>query len=89
MRAWNRQDGQPVWSEDQYRFRGLTAPRVWGSALVFGDAQGQVHLLSRDQGKTLQRVGTDGTAVAQQPVVAGRTLVTVNRSGLVTGWRVD
>ncbi len=89
LRAWNRRDGQLAWAEDQYRFRGLTAPRVWGAALVFGDAQGLVHLLSRDQGKTLQRVGTDGTAVAQQPVVAGRTLVTVNRSGLVTGWRVD
>ena len=89
LRAWNRQDGQPAWSEDQYRFRGLTAPRVWGPVLAFGDAQGQVHLLSRDQGKTLQRAVTDGTAVAQQPVVAGRTLVTVNRSGLVTGWRAD
>jgi len=89
LRAWNRQDGQPAWSEDQYRFRGLTAPRVWGVALALGDAQGQVHLLSREQGKTLQRVATDGTPVAMPPVVAGRTLVTVNRSGLVNGWRVD
>lgn len=89
LRAWSRLDGQPVWSEDQYRFRGLTAPRVWGNALALGDAQGMVHLLSRDKGQTLQRLSTDGTPVAQPPVVAGRTLVTVNRSGLVTGWRVD
>lgn len=89
LRAWTRLDGQPVWSEDQYRFRGLTAPRVWGNALALGDAQGMVHLLSRDKGQTLQRLSTDGTPVAQPPVVAGRTLVTVNRSGLVTGWRVD
>ncbi len=89
LRAWSRLDGQPVWSEDQYRFRGLTAPRVWGSVLALGDAQGLVHLLGRDKGDTLQRLSTDGTPVALQPVVAGRTLVTVNRSGLVTGWRVD
>lgn len=89
LRAWSRLDGQPVWSEDQYRFRGLTAPRVWASALAFGDAQGLVHLLGRDKGQTLQRLSTDGTPVALQPVVAGRTLVTVNRSGLVTGWRLD
>ena len=89
LRAWSRLDGQPVWSEDQYRFRGLTAPRVWGAALALGDAQGLVHLLSRDKGQTLQRLSTDGTPVAMPPVVAGRTLVTVNRSGLVTGWRVD
>ena len=89
LRAWSRQDGQPAWSNEHYRFRGLTAPRVWGPALVFGDAQGLVHLLSREQGQTLQRVTTDGTPVALQPVVAGRTLVIVNRSGLVSGWRVD
>jgi len=72
LRAWFRQDGQPAWSDEQYRFRGLTAPRVWGPAVAFGDAQGQVHLLSREQGSTLQRLATDGTPVALQPVVAGR-----------------
>ena len=89
LRAWNRLDGQPAWAEDQYRFRQLTAPRVWSSAVAFGDAQGLVHLLDRERGRTLQRLATDGTPVALQPVVAGRTLVTVNRSGLVTGWRAD
>ncbi len=89
LRAWNRTDGQPAWAEDQYRFRDLTAPRVWGPVVAFGDGQGQVHLLGREDGRTLQRVATDGTPVALQPVVAGRTLVTVNRSGLVTGWRAD
>lgn len=89
LRAWFRQDGQPAWADEQYRFRDLTAPRVWGPAVVFGDAQGLVHLLGREQGRSLQRLATDGTPVALQPVVAGRTLVTVNRSGLVTGWRLD
>lgn len=88
LRAWNRQDGQPAWAEDQYRFRQLSAPTVWGPALVVGDAQGQLHWLSRDKGQTLQRVATDGTAIELKPVVAGQTLVSVNRSGQVTGWRI-
>jgi outer membrane protein assembly factor BamB len=87
LRAWSRQDGQVVWAEDQYRFRQLSAPTVWGTTLVLGDAQGQLHWLSREKGQTLQRMATDGTAIALKPVVAGQTLVTVNRSGLVTGWR--
>lgn len=89
LQAWRRQDGQIAWAQEQYRFRQLTAPRVWGPALALGDAQGLVHLLGREQGNTLQRVSTDGTPVAMQPVVVGRTLVTVNQSGLVTGWRLD
>jgi len=89
LRAWLRADGQPAWTEESYRFRGLTAPRVWGPTVAVGDEQGAVHLLSREQGKSLQRMVTDGTPVAMQPVLAGQTLVTVNRSGLVTGWRLD
>jgi outer membrane assembly lipoprotein YfgL len=89
LRAWDRKDGQLLWSQDDYRFRDLTGPRVWGPALALGDGQGHLHLLSRQDGRTLQRLATDGTAIGQRPVVAGRTLVTVNRSGLVTGWRFD
>lgn len=89
LRAWNRTDGQLAWSEESYRFRGLTAPRVWGPAIAMGDAQGALHLLSREQGKSLQRLATDGTPVAMPPVLAGQTLVTVNRSGLVIGWRLN
>jgi outer membrane protein assembly factor BamB len=89
VRAWSRADGQPAWSDESYRFRGLTAPRVWGPAIAMGDEQGAVHLLAREQGNSLQRLSTDGTAVVMQPALAGQTLVTVNRSGLVTGWRLD
>ncbi len=88
LRAWSRQDGQPLWSDERYRFRQLSAPTVWAEALVLGDAQGLLHLLSRDKGETLQRLSTDGSAIVLRPVVAGATLVTVNRSGLVTGWRL-
>lgn len=89
LRAWSRSDGQLMWSQEDYRFRELGAPRVWGRALVMGDGQGLLHLLDRNDGRTLARLSTDGSAVRLQPVVAGRTLVTVNRSGLVTGWRAD
>lgn len=89
LRAWARSDGQVLWSDEQYRFRELTGPRVWGRAVVMGDAQGQLHLLDRADGRTLLRLPTDGSAIVERPVVAGRTLVTVNRSGLVTGWHVD
>ena len=89
LRAWNRADGQLAWTDESYRFRGLTAPRVWGPVIALGDEQGAVHLLSREQGKSLQRLATDGSPVAMQPVLAGQTLVTVNRSGLVSGWRLN
>ena len=89
LRAWSRQDGQVLWALDDYRFRALSGLRVWAGAIAVGDGQGQLHLLSREDGRTLQRLATDGSAIVQRPLVAGRHLVTVNRSGLVTAWRAD
>jgi outer membrane assembly lipoprotein YfgL len=87
--AWNRQNGQPAWSEDALRFRGLGAPLVMGKALVIGDDAGLLHFLSRENGKVLQRLSTDSSAVAMRPALAGQTLVVVNRSGQISGYRAE
>ena len=87
--AWNRQNGQLAWSEDALRFRGLGAPLVMGKALVIGDEAGLLHFLSRENGKVLQRLNTDGTAVVVRPALAGQTLVIVNRSGQISGYRAE
>ena len=71
------------------RFRGLGAPLVMGRALVLGDEAGLLHFLSREDGKVLQRLNTDGSAVAVRPVMAGQTLVIVNRSGQISGYRTE
>jgi outer membrane protein assembly factor BamB len=87
--AWQRQGGQPAWSQDALRFRGLSAPLVLGRSVVLGDDQGWVHFLSRQDGVPLQRLSTDGSAIVGTPVVAGQTLVVLTRSGGVFGFRPE
>lgn len=87
--AWQRQGGQPVWTQDALRFRGLSAPLVLGRSVVMGDDNGLVHLLSRVDGQPLQRLSTDGSAITGKPVAAGQTLVVVTRSGGVFGFRPE
>jgi hypothetical protein len=53
---------------------------------VVGDDFGYVHFLSRDDGKLLNRVATDGTPVMGSPVAAGNTLVVVTKGGGVFGF---
>jgi outer membrane protein assembly factor BamB len=43
-------------------------------------------MLSRDDGTLLNRLTTDGTAIAAAPVVAGNTLVVVTQGGGVYGF---
>ena len=87
--AWRRADGERVWSTDHLRFRDLTAPLVAGRSVVIGDFSGFIHLLSREDGSLLNRLPTDGSAIAAAPVLAGNTLIAVTRNGGVYGFRPE
>jgi outer membrane protein assembly factor BamB len=87
--AWQRQSGQPTWSQEAFRFRGLSAPLVIGRSVVLGDDKGLLHFLSRQDGKVVQRMDTDGSAITGKPLAAGQTLVVVTRAGGVFGFRPE
>lgn len=87
--AWRRSDGERAWSTDHLRYRGLTAPLAAGRSVAIGDSSGFVHLLSREDGSLLNRLPTDGSAIAADPVLAGNTLIAVTRSGGVYGFRPE
>jgi outer membrane protein assembly factor BamB len=79
--AWRRDTGQRAWMVDSLAHRDLTAPLVLGRSVVVGDAYGYVHILSRENGSLLNRMATDGSAVAAAPVVAGNNMVVVTHNG--------
>lgn len=89
VQAWARSSGQPVWTHEGLRFRGLTAPVQAGGSVVVGDELGVVHWLSAADGQLQSRTVPDGSAIASPPVLAGKTLVVVTAKGLVTGYRAD
>jgi outer membrane assembly lipoprotein YfgL len=84
--AWKRNGGDRAWSSDLLLHRELSAPLVLGRSVVVGDGMGYVHLLSREDGKLLNRLATDGSPVVAAPVVAANTLVVVTRNGGVYGF---
>ncbi|MEO5607842.1 MAG: outer membrane protein assembly factor BamB [Polaromonas sp.] len=87
--AWKRSDGERAWSSERLRYRGLTAPLVAGRSVAIGDSTGFIHLLSRDDGALLNRLSTDGAAIAAAPVLAGNTLIAVTRSGGIYGFKPE
>lgn len=84
--AWRRSDGERAWTIENLRYRHLTAPLVVGRSVAIGDSSGTVHLLSREDGSALNRLSTDGSAIAAAPALAGNTLVAVTRNGNVYGF---
>ncbi len=87
--AWQRSTGNPLWSQDALRFRGLSWPLLLSQAVVVGDQEGWVHFLSPQDGKALQRLATDGSAITGKPILAGQMLVVVTRTGGVFGFRPE
>jgi outer membrane protein assembly factor BamB len=87
--AWKRSDGERVWSIDRLRYRNLTAPLVAGRSVVVGDLAGFVHLLSREDGSLLNRLPTDGSAIAAAPVLVGSTLIVVTQNGGIYGFQPE
>ena len=79
--AWKRESGQREWSVATLLHRGLTAPLALGRSVVVGDSFGFVHLLSRTDGSLLNRLATDGSAIAADPVAAGNNLLVVTHDG--------
>ncbi|WP_431272963.1 outer membrane protein assembly factor BamB [Variovorax ureilyticus] len=88
--AWRRADGERAWQQaDLLKYHILTAPLAVGRSLIIGDATGQVHFLSRDDGAPLNRITPDGSPIAATPVVSGNTVVVVTRNGGVFGLRPE
>jgi outer membrane protein assembly factor BamB len=87
--AWRRADGTNAWTTDRLLYRSLSAPLVVGRSVVVGDSNGNLHMLSREDGSPLNRLTTDGSAIIGGPVLAGESLVAVTKSGGVFGFRPE
>lgn len=87
LSAWRTPSGELAWSIDRLLYRQPAAPLLAGSVAVVGDVQGQVHFLSREDGRTQLRLPTDGTPVVGAPVLAGTTLLVATRGGGLFAFR--
>lgn len=84
--AWRSATGERAWLNDSLQWRVLTSPLVLGRSVIFGDSTGLVHMLSREDGGSLNRLTTDSSGIAAAPVAAADTLVVVTRAGGVFGF---
>jgi outer membrane protein assembly factor BamB len=87
--AWKAPGGETAWTNERLLYRGLSAPLSSGKTVVFGDAEGQVHFLSREDGKTLLRLPTDGSPVVAAPALSGTTVLVVTRNGGLHAFRPE
>jgi outer membrane protein assembly factor BamB len=62
--------GTPVWTQEVFKGRELTAPLLLGSALLVADRTGSIHALSVTDGSVIGRLTADGSAIVSAGVNA-------------------
>jgi outer membrane protein assembly factor BamB len=75
IHALDKSQGASVWKQDKLLYRKLTAPSLLDGRIVVGDFEGDLHVISPDNGEILGRLATDGTQVEWIVPIAGGLLV--------------
>jgi len=87
--AWNATTGDVVWANDKLLYRELSAPLLVGRTAVFGDLEGNLHFLAREDGSPLLRLTTDASAITTAPALSDKTMLVVTRSGGLFAFRPE
>jgi len=75
VHALDKGQGASVWKQDKLLNRRLTAPVLFDGRIVVGDYQGDLHVISPENGEIVGRLPTDGTQVEWIVPIAGALLV--------------
>lgn len=75
LHAFDKNTGASIWKQDRLAYRQLSAPLVLRGFVAVGDLEGQVHLLSREDGRFAARAATDGSPIRVAPQATSRGLL--------------
>ena len=87
--AWHTPNGEVAWTNDELLYRELSAPLLVGRTAIFGDIEGIVHFLAREDGKPLLRLTTEGSAITTAPALSDKTVLVVTSSGGLFAFRPE
>ena len=85
--AWRRDTGEPLWTLERLKYRGLTAPLVINGHALVGDELGVVHTLDLKTAQDVSRWRADGSAIVGAPVSAAGFVLFQTRKGGLYAWR--
>lgn len=87
VNAYEAISGKKLWTNDKLRSRSLTAPLLVGDTVVFGDYEGYVHFLSRENGQFVARVRANHSGITAPPVLAANLVVVQTNNGDIYAYR--
>jgi outer membrane protein assembly factor BamB len=89
VHALDRLSGSSLWKQDKLLNRRVSGPAVRRGTVAVADAEGLVHLLSREDGSFVGRLKTDGTPVRAQVQLLGSGFLVQTGGGNVSAIEVQ
>ncbi len=90
VKAFNRSNGDLLWTQDALANRRLTGPvEIESGVIAVGDLQGYLHMLSTEDGSIIGRLRTRVGAIAGRPVVRDGSVYVQGRTGRVASVSVS
>lgn len=80
--------GRLLWSSDSLEGRWVTAPAFADDKLVFGDFEGYVHLLDRNNGDIVGRTRINRSGISLRPLTEGRWIHVMANDGRLEALQV-
>lgn len=85
--ALDRRSGAALWKQDKLHNRAISAPVVFGDALVVADFEGYLHWLARSDGRLIGRYHVSDQGIVGTPQVVGDLLYVAGRDGTLYALR--
>lgn len=79
--ALDRTTGSTIWKNEKFSLRDSATPYALEKWLVFGDYEGYLHVLNREDGKLAARIKLDESAIQAQPMALDDGLLVQTRAG--------
>ena len=79
--ALDKTTGSTIWKNEKFSLRESATPYATEKHVVFGDFEGYLHALNREDGKLASRIRLDESAIQTQPIVMDDGLLVQTSGG--------
>ncbi len=79
--ALDKTTGSTIWKNEKFSLRDSATPYALEKLVVFGDYEGYLHAINREDSKLAARIKLDGSAIQTQPITLDDGLLVQTRNG--------
>ncbi len=87
--AYRGSSGQPIWRNEELRYRQISGPAVAGGYVMVGDSEGYLHVMSQTDGRFVAREKVDSSGISAAMIGTSETLYVMDNDGGLTAYRFE